>query len=63
MSKKKQRTQGQVDTGRRVINDNVYAAMVTSKLFTAKVRNLKKVKVHINVRQNMQDGESYLIAA
>ncbi len=47
MSKKKQRTQGLVDTGRGVINDNVYAAMVTSKLFTAKVEKPKKGKGQI----------------
>ena len=63
MSKKKQRTQGQVDTGRGVINDNVYAALVTSKLFTAKVEKPKKGKGAYQRKAKHAGRESYLIAA
>ncbi|KPM83000.1 ribosome alternative rescue factor ArfA [Pseudoalteromonas sp. ACER1] len=63
MSKKKQRAQGQVDTGRGVINDNVYAAMVTSKLFTAKVEKPKKGKGAYQRKAKHAGRESYLIAA
>ena len=63
MSKKKQRTQGLVDTGRGVINDNVYAAMVTSKLFTAKVEKPKKGEGAYQRKAKHAGRESYLIAA
>lgn len=62
MSKKKH-NQSQVDAGRGVINDNVYAALVTSKLFKSKVEKAKKGKGAYQRKAKHAGRESYLIAA
>jgi len=58
----KQKT-NKLDTGRGVIKDNYFAALVTSKAFKVQVVKAKKGKGSFNRKEKHKGRESYLIAA
>jgi len=58
----KQKT-NKLDTGRGVIKDNYFAALVTSKVFKVQVVKAKKGKGSFNRKEKHKGRESYLIAA
>ncbi len=62
MSKNKETRVSHVDIGRGVIQDNAYAALVTSKLFKSKVEKAKKGKGSFTRKVKHAGREPYLIA-